>query len=104
MAKDKLTKAQQRVLATLSDGGCLWACFHEPDDFLRHGRLFVEETIIVHPPGGSVSGRYRVRRKTAEPLHLSEPALIDHESRDSGHRCFTLTEAGRAMLTAAGGK
>lgn len=94
----KLTKAQARVLRDLAAGGSVHACFNEPDDFLQHGRLFHESTIIVHRAGNAVADRYRVRNKTISPLHECEPMLINHEPGDSGLRCFTITDAGREAL------
>lgn len=95
----KLTQAQRRVLVDLAGGGCFFAALREPDDFLNDGILLSEAVgIVVHRPGSRVEDRYRVRNKTAAPLYLARPPLVSHFDGDSGWRCFTITDAGRAVL------
>lgn len=94
-----LSEAQRRLLRHLANGGCFFAALREPGDFQTDGIVFSEAVgIIVHPPGGNKSERYRVRNKTAGSLYLANPPLVNCVPGDSGLRAFSITEAGRAHL------
>jgi hypothetical protein len=94
-----MTRAQRRLLRDLSAGGCFFAALREPGDFMIDGIVFSELVgIIVHRPGSTVAERYRVRNKTAGPLYLADPPLVNCVEGDSGFRCFEITDAGRAHM------
>lgn len=99
LTKGRLTRAQLTLLRHLAAGGCFFGAFREPDDFSNDDVLFSELVgIIVHHPSGRKEDRYRVRNKTAAPLYLASPALVNHAPGDSGLRAFEITDAGRRIL------
>lgn len=97
----RLTRTQRRVLRDLAGGGCLFAALRNSSDYMTDDVLFSESVgIVVHTPSARLEDRYRVRDKTAAPLYLATPPLIDcHPSgAGGGWREYNITPAGRAAL------